>query len=53
MDIYFKGFALLQLLLLGAESDPDNATQGNREGGQNINETGVKEKYWRDVVAQM
>lgn len=53
-------------LFLGAESDPDSAkhkgrnrreggegSRGKRWGGRNINETGVKEKYWADVVVQM
>lgn len=49
-------------LFLGAENDPDSANTrgetggregGRREGERNINETGVKEKYWADVVVQM
>lgn len=43
-------------LFLGAESDPDSSKQeggGERWGGWNINENGVKEKYWADVVVQM
>lgn len=46
-----------QKLFLGAESDPDSSKQEGgvrkRWGGWNINETGVKEKYWADVVVQM
>lgn len=37
-------------LFLVSESDPDGS---KREGGWNINENGVKEKYWADVVVQM
>lgn len=50
-------------LFLGAESDPDSTKHKGRNrreggggkgwGGRNINETGVKEKYWADVVVQM
>ena len=56
--------ALFRLkLFLGAESDPDSTKHEGRnrregrgrtgQGGRNINETGVKEKYWVDVVVQM
>lgn len=51
---------MLAEAFLGAESDPDSTKHKGRERGgrkgmgrRNINETGVKEKYWADVMLQM
>lgn len=48
-----------EAFFLGAESDPvgekhkGRERKGKRMGRRHINETGVKEKYWVDVMLQM